>query len=90
VQNILREYVLESSLGTQRDVEVFASFQSSIRAISRKLGGSRAQEILADLDESQKAFAAGHGLDSNRVWIRKLLEWYYDPQYKFASERKLS
>lgn len=88
VEAIFLDYVLNSKLGLRNDVSQFDSFRSSVRAISRKLGGERTQEILADMDFAQAQFESGQGLDSNRVWIRKLLEWYYDPNYSFARERR--
>jgi tRNA 2-selenouridine synthase len=81
VGNILRDYVLDSSLGRTGDLGKFSEFRRSVTAISRKLGGLRAKEILADLDRSEAEFIEGRGLDSNRVWIEKLLVWYYDPLY---------
>lgn len=82
VENIFKDYVLDSVLGRQGDAARFAEFQSSLRAISRKLGGLRTQEIMQDLAHSEWEFRSGGGLESNRVWIRKLLEWYYDPLYR--------
>lgn len=81
IENIFRDYVLNSKLGLRGDPEQFQDFRRSVHAISRKLGGLRTQEILNDLAFSQGEFAAGHGLDSNRVWIGKLMRWYYDPLY---------
>ncbi len=84
IDTILREYVIESSLAIDGDLSRFAELRQAVQAISRKLGHLRAQEILDDILCSEAEFISGHGLDSNRVWIRKLLEWYYDPFYKFA------
>lgn len=81
VENIFRDYILNSNLGLRGDLAVFASFRSAVALISRKLGGQRAAEILADLEQSERLFPV-EGLDSNRIWIRKLLLWYYDPLYK--------
>ncbi len=81
VENIFTDYVLKSSLGASGDLGKFDDFRRSVMAISRKLGGLRAQEIMADLAVSQIEFEAGRGLDTNRVWIDKLLKWYYDPLY---------
>lgn len=90
VQNILRDYVLCSSLGTSHDLKKFDDFRKSIVSISRKLGGQRAQEILNDIDFCQARFESTGDLDINRVWIRKLLLWYYDPFYKRSREGKKS
>ncbi len=88
VEGILNDYVLKSPLGISGDVAQFSNFKDSVQAISRKLGGARTQEILQDLETSQNEFVLSHTLDSNRVWIRKLLEWYYDPYYEFSFSRR--
>lgn len=85
VENIFKDYILDSRLGRSGDVSRFDDFKKSVTAISRKLGGQRAQEILGDIAQSQRDFETGAGLGSNRVWIRKLLEWYYDPFYRKSS-----
>ena len=82
ITNIHRDYVLDTSLGQNSDVKKFDDFRTSVEAITKRLGGLRATEILKDLDQSQKEFENGQGLESNRVWIKKLLTWYYDPLYK--------
>lgn len=74
VENIFRDYV-------GADPAQFERFKNSVQAISRKLGDLRSREILNDLIFSQSEFLAGRGLESNRVWISKLLKWYYDPMY---------
>jgi tRNA 2-selenouridine synthase len=76
VENVFRDYVSPGK---------FADFRGSVRAISRKLGGQLTSEILADLDMAEREFLAGRGLGSNRAWIRKLLEHYYDPCYSRSS-----
>ncbi|PIS11593.1 MAG: tRNA 2-selenouridine(34) synthase MnmH [Bdellovibrio sp. CG10_big_fil_rev_8_21_14_0_10_47_8] len=86
VENIFRDYILESSLGVDGDLQKFEDFRRAVRAISRKLGGARTQEILSDLDISHQEFQSGLGLESNRHWIRKLLVWYYDPLYDRSSK----
>lgn len=81
IENIFKDYILNSRLGTHQDLNRFDELQNSVKAISRKLGGLRSQEILNDLNFSKIEFIGGRGLDSNRVWIRKLLVWYYDLLY---------
>lgn len=82
VENIFTDYILNSSLKDSQNIERFNDFRKSIKVITRKLGGLRAQDILNDIDFSQKEFLQGRGLESNRTWIRKLLIWYYDPLYQ--------
>jgi len=74
VENIFCDYVSE-------DPAQFDRFKNSVQAISRRLGSLRSREILNDLQFSQSELLAGRGLESNRVWIAKLLKWYYDPMY---------
>ena len=44
----------------------------------------RAQELLENLKYSQTQFSELGLLESNRVWIEKLLVWYYDPMYAYS------
>lgn len=81
VENIFKDYVLESSLGREGRSERFADFERAVGAISRKLGGQRTQEIRHDLSVARSEFQTSGRLDDNRVWIRKILQWYYDPTY---------
>jgi tRNA 2-selenouridine synthase len=82
VENIFQDYILNSSLGLAGDVTQFDRFHESVLAISRKLGDLRTKEILRDLQASREDFLNGRRLDSNRIWIEKLLRWYYDPAYR--------
>lgn len=83
VANIFKTYILESKLGTRKDPSQFQNFRRSVIAISRKLGGVRAQEILSDLEHAESRFRQHGDLAPNRVWIEKLLRWYYDPRYSY-------
>jgi len=88
-EQILKDYVIEPLAGgsSSNQNELFASWflrlQTATKNISKRLGGVRTQEILLDLDRARLAYelAESSFLDSNRIWIRKLLEWYYDPLY---------
>jgi tRNA 2-selenouridine synthase len=66
---------------------VFAKYKASLQAISRRLGGLRSQEILTDLDEAEREFRESNLLDRNRMWIEKLLVYYYDPLYRNGESR---
>lgn len=82
IENIFKDYIVNSRLGQNNDPSRFNDFRKSVMMISRKLGSLRAQEILADIEQSQSRFLNGQGLGSNRIWIAKLLKWYYDPLYR--------
>jgi tRNA 2-selenouridine synthase len=84
VENILVDYVIKPCETTPSGADVFSKLSGSVKAISRKLGGARTQEILTDLNLAEAEFDAGMGFEANRVWIRKLLEWYYDPMYRHS------
>ena len=85
VERIFEDYIQNSSLGQRRDKSKLSDFKRCVQAISRKLGGARTAEILNDLEFSEKEFDAHGDIDCNRVWIRKLLVWYYDPTYAHHS-----
>jgi tRNA 2-selenouridine synthase len=87
VENIFRDYVSESRLGRRGDPARFEDFRRAIRAISQRLGDERARELLGDIDACEAAFVASGSLDGNRGWIRKVLDWYYDPVYNRGLER---
>lgn len=88
-----RDYIGGSRLGdpTAEETEglkVFARYEHSLFKISKKLGGLRYAEVLRDLHFSQSQYLRDRSLDSNRVWISKLLEWYYDPLYLKSFEKR--
>lgn len=85
VENIFQDYVVNTAIGLQdRDAaqRQYLKFKNSIKMISRKLGGARTTELLNDLEACEQEYLKGSSsLDSNRVWIEKLLNYYYDPSY---------
>lgn len=84
VENIFLDYISSTAIGKMKAKEgneIFRRYQNSIQQISKKLGGLRTQELLKDLFVAQSDFNDHQGLELNRVWIRKLLEYYYDPLY---------
>lgn len=91
VENTYQDYILNSNLGAfdvEAGKEVFTQFKESLRRISKKLGGLRYQEILQDLQQSELKFLESRQLESNKVWIEKLLVYYYDPLYFDSLERR--
>lgn len=91
VENIFQDYVVRSAIGRGSEAEalqVFASFTKAIQAISRKLGGLRAQEVLQDIAISREDYLSGRGLEANKAWIGKLLQYYYDPLYLSSLEKR--
>lgn len=82
VENIFLDYI-------RPEMAIFEKYMKAVTRIGKKLGGARMQELLIDLNYSQKQFSEMGLLDSNKVWIEKLLVWYYDPMYSFSlAQRK--
>jgi tRNA 2-selenouridine synthase len=91
IENIYQDYVVQTCLSSDDECEartLFAKYRAAAQAISRKLGGLRTQEVLEDLRRSEEDFLAGRGLQANRSWIAKLLQYYYDPLYLGSLEKR--
>lgn len=104
VENIYQDYILDTSIGeaasavsrclSERDVyysqamALFDRYAQSMQAIHRKLGGLRSQEVFADLEKARKDFLSHGDLAHNKVWIEKLLRYYYDPLYLDSLDRR--
>lgn len=87
VDHIFNFYILEkleqlrdSNLEVQA-VVVEQINTKCINAITKKLGGLRAQECLEDLKRATVKFKASGNPELHKVWIEKLLTYYYDPMY---------
>jgi len=61
--------------------QLFEKYKGAIAKIQKKLGGLRAQELLEDLQICVNDFWLNKSLERNKIWIEKLLVWYYDPMY---------
>ena len=85
---VVLESDLESRLELTLDLYVNESKPMSLRRalqrIERRLGGDRYRQIYQELDlalDSQKD-------EDHYVWIRNLLECYYDPMYDYQLQKK--
>lgn len=104
VNNIFKDYILNGPIGfavggaprcaeeesilQAEALKVFTRYRNSMVAIQRKLGGLRTQEVLADLAAAEARFLSSGDLESNKIWIEKLLQWYYDPMYLSSLEKR--
>jgi tRNA 2-selenouridine synthase len=90
VQNIFEDYIMNSAIGQKEQgaLEIFTKYKNSVRAITKKLGGLRALELLNILDKCEKEYIEEAKLTSNSQWIEKLLTYYYDPLYTNSLERR--
>ncbi len=69
-------------------IQTFEKYKNSLQIISRKLGGKRFQEVLGDLENARLDFLDMNEIRSNKVWIEKLVKYYYDPLYLNSLERR--
>ena len=91
IETTFNEYILGSPVGkgiSQDGLAIFASFQKSLFSISKRLGGLRYSEVKGDLLNSEKHYQDEFNLASNRIWIEKLLTYYYDPLYQKSLDKK--
>ncbi|MBC7421228.1 MAG: tRNA 2-selenouridine(34) synthase MnmH [Bdellovibrio sp.] len=86
VNVIFDEYVF--NLSTEERNKAFARYEIAIQKISKKLGGLRFQELSKDLTEAIKASAEQDEHTLHKVWIEKLLVWYYDPLYLGSIDKR--
>ena len=69
-------------------LQLFEKYRHALTMISRKLGGQRYQEISTDLDHAQAEWVQRNDVQSNRIWIEKLVKYYYDPLYLDSLQRR--
>lgn len=72
VENIYRDYVTNNNQ---------SFFSQRVQRISKKLGGQRTREILAQIES---AFHGVQSVEAHSGWISQLLREYYDPAYEFS------
>lgn len=77
IENIFEDYIYPEEA-------IFDKYAKAVAKISKKLGGLRAQELLQDIRFSHRQFIEEGRLVSNKIWVEKLLVWYYDPMYSFS------
>lgn len=84
IENIFFDYVTNTNIVLGNKEEAVAQFQkykNNTVQITKRLGGLRASEVIADIEKSEKDFLENNQLQLNKSWIEKLLVWYYDPMY---------
>lgn len=84
IENTYHEYIVDCS----NDPKLFSNLKESIMKIQKKLGGQRAQELLEDLNRAETIFMETTDLSANKVWIEKILSWYYDPLYEKSFQQR--
>jgi tRNA 2-selenouridine synthase len=84
VDNTFQEYVVTPIA----DPELFAKLQGNLAKIKSKLGGLRYVEISADLKKAEEIYKEHRDLENSKVWIEKLITWYYDPMYESSFQKR--
>ncbi len=92
VENIFNDYVLLTDIVNSVDVgkvsAVYGKYINALTEIKKRLGLEKYAEILKDISLAQEESIKHSRHDLNRVWIRKLLQSYYDPLYLHSLERR--
>ena len=95
VEIVLEEYITDNlaefvaAYGYQQGFEQFAEgLTQSMYRIRRRLGGERYQK-LDEVLKNALSEQSNHGrIDGHRLWIRELLNDYYDPMYDYQLKQK--
>ncbi len=85
------EYIVGSGLTSGdhgKAHKVFEHYRKCVFKISKRLGGARTAEILKNIAEASSLYDRNRDLEPNKIWIRKLLEWYYDPRYLLSLNKR--
>lgn len=72
----------------QHALLLFDKYANALQAISKKLGGVRFQEISQDLENARSSFVNRNEIQANKIWIEKLVKYYYDPLYLGSLQRR--
>jgi tRNA 2-selenouridine synthase len=98
VDNIFREYVLESQrLHADRNPEGqtltsmwlwFEEMNSNLDRIARRLGPARLEKVKAMLESGCYHQEQNGDPQAHKNWIRLLLRHYYDPMYDYQLQKR--
>ena len=72
----------------QQARQLFDKYAGALQTISKKLGGDRFQEVSEDLENARSDFKNKNEIQSNKIWIEKLVRYYYDPLYLGSLQRR--
>lgn len=92
VDNIFHDYVEQTDIVKSQDIfkiqAVYQGYKDSMSGIKKRLGHEKYTEIMKDILSAESESVSNGIHDSNRVWIQKLLEFYYDPMYLTSLARR--
>ena len=85
IENVLKEYVVERLEAFNNRFDLLSeNLLGSLFKIRKKLGGTRTAEIKTEMEAAIKEHQEKNLLDRHRVWIKRLLQEYYDPFYDYS------
>ncbi|MBA4501795.1 tRNA 2-selenouridine(34) synthase MnmH [Marinobacterium marinum] len=95
IERILQEYVIDLTLEfvtLQGEADGFSAYaqrlQQSLKNITKRLGSERYQRLASQMDAALSHQRETGDVALHRDWIAALLTEYYDPMYRFQSERQ--
>lgn len=91
VENTFLDYIQEPLSRRTEDeqgIQLFQRYRIALYDIRNRLGGARYQDLLQNLVDGEKAWLQSRDLEPNKIWIRKLLQDYYDPMYFSSLEKR--
>lgn len=92
VENIFHDYVEQTDIVKSQDISkiqaVYQGYKDSMSGIKKRLGHEKYTEIMKDILSAESASVSKGIHDSNRAWIQKLLQFYYDPMYLNSLARR--
>lgn len=84
IENIFKDYIVDVKLSEK----LFSDYEYSLQKIEKRLGGAKTKEIMQDLITSKFDFLNRQQTASNRIWIEKLLVYYYDILYQSSFDKR--
>lgn len=91
VNNIIDEYIvspIKSQIETPESLE--SNFSQALNKIAKRLGSERCTELHQEMSSAMKDFTITNDPSSNQLWVRRLLEEYYDPMYEWSLSKRRS
>ncbi|MBT3530010.1 MAG: tRNA 2-selenouridine(34) synthase MnmH [Gammaproteobacteria bacterium] len=95
IDTILNDYIISNlrdfeSLDKQQAATSFSEFLlGSLQRIKKRLGGERYTEVSKLMEIALSIQQAGESNEAHKLWIKSLLQNYYDPMYEYQMGKKL-
>lgn len=94
IERILKDYVVDLSaefIALKGEADGYTAYadrlRQSLKNITKRLGGARYQRLAGIMNEALTVQQQSGDTARHRDWIGALLNEYYDPMYRFQSDR---